>query len=151
MGKQVPLESSVVATIIKKLNAVPGCRVKKFHGSAFGMMELDIYGCFNGRAVFIEVKRPGGKATERQKREIERWRAVGALTGCATTPQEALSIINQIRGEGSGLTGRRSSFRTSSTQSRALLRKQRPKHGWSKRKSGSRQRPKTSHRSVETF
>lgn len=61
MGKQVPLESSVVATIIKKLNAVPGCRVKKFHGSAFGMMELDIYGCFNGRAVFIEVKRPGGK------------------------------------------------------------------------------------------
>ena len=95
MGKQVPLESSVVATIIKKLNAVPGCRVKKFHGSAFGMMELDIYGCFNGRAVFIEVRRPGGKAPERQKREIERWRAVGALTGCATTPQEALSIINQ--------------------------------------------------------
>nr|WP_294508880.1 MucR family transcriptional regulator [uncultured Bilophila sp.] len=64
MGKQVPLESSVVATIIKKLNAVPGCRVKKFHGSAFGMMELDIYGCFNGRAVFIEVKRPGGKPEE---------------------------------------------------------------------------------------
>ncbi len=63
--------------------------------SAFGMMELDIYGCFNGRAVFIEVKRPGGKATERQEREIEKWRAVGALTGCATTPQEALSIINQ--------------------------------------------------------
>ena len=61
MGKQVPLESSVVATIIKKLNAVPGCRVKKFHGSAFGMMELDIYGCFNGRAVFIEVKRPSGR------------------------------------------------------------------------------------------
>ena len=67
MGKQVPLESSVVATIIKKLNAVPGCRVKKFHGSAFGMMELDIYGCFNGRAVFIEVKRPGAAETGDRK------------------------------------------------------------------------------------
>lgn len=87
------LESSICNTIIKKLNAVPGCRVKKFHGSPFGKCELDIYGCYNGVALFIEVKRPGCKPTIRQNKEIEDWRAVGAISGFVTGAEGALSML----------------------------------------------------------
>lgn len=95
MPKPEPLESSISKSIIKAINAIPGCRVKKFHGSAFGAMELDIYGCCRGRAVFIEVKRPStiNNTSTRQDIEIERWRETGALTGVVCTKEGALALI----------------------------------------------------------
>jgi len=93
MGTQTPLESSIVKAIVRKLNAIPGCRIKKHHGSMYGAMEVDLYGCCNGRAVFIEAKQPGKKPTDRQRAELESWKAVGAITGVATSVAEAMEII----------------------------------------------------------
>lgn len=93
MPKPEPLEATISKNIVKAINAIEGCRVKKFHGSAFGHMELDIYGCCRGRAVFIETKRSNGKVSERQKIEIEKWRATGAIVGVAHNKEEALALI----------------------------------------------------------
>ena len=93
MPKTEPLEATISKGIVKAINAIEGCRVKKFHGSAFGCMELDIYGCCRGRAVFLETKRTTGKVSPRQEVEIERWRATGALVGVVHNKEEALALI----------------------------------------------------------
>lgn len=90
---RTPLETSVVKAIQAKLRAVPGCRVKKFHGTMYGAVELDLYGVYRGMPVFIEVKRPGGKPTLRQESEIAAWRAVGACTGVVHSVVEAIDLI----------------------------------------------------------
>ena len=90
-----PLEKNITKTIIKRLNALQGCKVKKFHGSAWGEAELDIYGCYQGRAVFIEVKRPGGKPTARQESIIRDWESVGAITGTVTSADEAEALVEK--------------------------------------------------------
>lgn len=67
--------------------------MKKFHGSAFGAMELDIYGCCRGRAVFLETKRTTNKASARQEVEIQRWQETGAIVGIVHNKEEALALI----------------------------------------------------------
>lgn len=91
----MPLESSIVASILRALNELPNTRAKKHHGSQFGALELDIYGVSNGVPFFIEVKQPGKKPTSRQAVEIRNWKAVGAKSGCATSVDEALAVINE--------------------------------------------------------
>lgn len=91
--KPEPLESTISNGIIKAINSIPGCRAKKFHGSAFGHMELDIYGCCRGRAIFLETKRTTNKPSERQLVEIKRWAATGAIVGVVHNKQEALDLI----------------------------------------------------------
>ena len=93
--KPEPLESTISNGIIKAINKLEGCRVKKFHGSAFGHMELDIYGCCRGRAVFIEVKRPSTlkNTSARQEAEIRHWLDVGAISGVVCSKEEALALI----------------------------------------------------------
>lgn len=93
MPKPEPLESTISNNIIKAINKIEGCRVKKFHGSAFGHMELDIYGCCRGRAVFLETKRTTNKPSARQLVEIERWAATGAIVGVVHNKEEALALI----------------------------------------------------------
>ena len=46
-----------------------------------------------GRAFAIEVKRPGGRANERQEQFLERIRAAGGIAGCATSVEQAIAII----------------------------------------------------------
>ena len=92
-GKQHVREGVIVEAAIKALNKLPGCRVKKHHGSVFGKAEVDVYGCINGRALFLEAKRPGEKPTPRQVRIMEEWRACGAITGVFHSVEEALALV----------------------------------------------------------
>ena len=49
-----PLEKSRVASILKALNALPGCRAIKRWGGPMGRRgEPDIQGCLNARAFFF--------------------------------------------------------------------------------------------------
>jgi len=101
--ESVPLESTIAKAALRKLNALDGCRAKKHHGSNFGAIELDIYGCYRGLSFFIEMKRPGGKLSDRQVVEIAKWKAVGAATGVAYSAEEALEIIFKAK-EAAALT-----------------------------------------------
>lgn len=89
------LESTITKKTLDALNAIPGVLAKKRHASNFGQSDLDIYGCDNGRAFYIEMKRPGEEPSERQWKFIRDWLAVGAVSGYATSPEEALALLGR--------------------------------------------------------
>lgn len=91
----MPLEKTVVNNIIKALNDLPNCRAEKIHGSGYGHQKLDIHGCYRGRCFMIEAKQPGKKPTERQRATLRKWAEAGAITGVATSKDEALKIVQE--------------------------------------------------------
>lgn len=93
MSSKTPLEKSITKGILARLNSLPGCRAKKYPGGMMGGAEVDIYGCINGRAFFLEVKRPGEKATPRQESILRAWSEAGAITGVVTSTAEAVEAL----------------------------------------------------------
>jgi hypothetical protein len=76
-------ESALVARITAYLRTVPGCYVRKLHGSAFQVGLPDLVGCYRGRFVAIECKKKGGKPTVVQVEELRRiTQAGGAACWC---------------------------------------------------------------------
>lgn len=50
----------------------------------------------DGRAVFIEVKAPGGRVRSEQVKFIEKMREYGALAGVARSVEDARNIILEV-------------------------------------------------------
>lgn len=95
-GKVVPLENSIVRHILMSFSSMfPESYFFKTHGNQFQTGQPDILGSHKGRAVAIEVKRPGRKPTEVQTYVLSRWLAAGAVVGCAHDLEEALGIIGE--------------------------------------------------------
>ena len=89
------LESSITRSILAKLNKIPGCKAKKFVSGPMSQ-DLDIYGSYQGRAFFLEVKRPRlGVTSNRQAHLIDAWQAVGAISGVVTSAAEAVRLVTQ--------------------------------------------------------
>lgn len=57
--------------------------------------EADIWGhrISDGRAIYIEVKLPGEHPRPDQQKFLEAMRRTGAISGCAHSVEEALSIV----------------------------------------------------------
>lgn len=82
------------AAIIKALNALPGCLARKRHISPFSIAgDPDVFGSINGRHFELEVKLPGEKPTDLQRKRLEEWASAGAITGVVTSPEEALALV----------------------------------------------------------
>lgn len=64
------------------------------HGGPYSQGWPDIIGSHRGTMLAIEVKRPGGKATLLQLRELERWEAAGAITGVVTSWEETANLLD---------------------------------------------------------
>jgi hypothetical protein len=89
-----PRESAVQRAVMTYLNSLPECKVRKLHGTKFGKDgEPDLYGCYRGRAFFIELKRPGGKATHLQSLALAEWARTGAITGTCTSVAEVRKLL----------------------------------------------------------
>ena len=95
----MPLESTISKNIMKAVREkIPGAVILKRHVSMGVMGHPDLYGCLPGGLHFeIEVKQPGNTPTELQQLRLAEWKAAGAITGVATTVQEALAIL--LRGQ----------------------------------------------------
>lgn len=94
-----PTEASIHKRILAKLNALPHCYAHKVHGGPYGGGQPDIDGAIVGLPLKIEVKRPGGKATELQQQVLDRWERAGALAFVAHSWEEverALVIAAQF-------------------------------------------------------
>ena len=90
----MPLEKQIVDSIVKVLRTIPGCVVRKRHGTVFGVAgDPDLYGTINGRHFELEVKQSGNPPTELQLRRLEEWRAAGATVGVVHSVQEAKKIL----------------------------------------------------------
>lgn len=88
-------EARITTAILARLRA-RGCRVMKLHGSAYQPAGLDLFGCvpsLDGRAVVLEVKRPGEDATPRQAVLLAQWRQAGAITGVVRSADEAEALV----------------------------------------------------------
>ena len=71
----------------------PAAWIFKTHGSGYQRAGVpDLLICISGMMIAIEVKRPGGKVTRLQQREIERLRVAGATAAVARSVNEALEI-----------------------------------------------------------
>lgn len=109
MSPAVPLESQVQREIELAIGALPGVlclrnnvgRMLDARGRwfAYGLGEgsPDLLCIVDGRAVGLEVKRPGGRAEPHQARCHEQWRAVGAFVAVVTSAAEALAAIERAR------------------------------------------------------
>lgn len=99
-----PLESAVVASILKYLNSLPDCRAIKTAGDAKRLGEPDIDCCYKGRAIKLEVKRPGrehgysndtGKLTKLQIATLSKWKAAGAIAGVVCSVEDVKRILER--------------------------------------------------------
>lgn len=90
-------EATLVSGIIAALREIPGCVVRKRHGTAWGVAgDPDLYGSINGRHFEIEVKRRGEVPTPIQRVRLADWARSGALAGVAHSVEEAVAIVCSI-------------------------------------------------------
>lgn len=92
----MPLESSITKSIIAMAKS-RGWWTLKIAGGAFQRPGIpDVLCIRSGRAVFLEVKQPGKRATELQKHVIEELRTVGgAVAEVVTSRKEAEEVLSQ--------------------------------------------------------
>ena len=91
-----PLESSIVRKIFGYLNSKGGFWVK-IHGSPMQIAGVpDIIGCYRGRFISFEVKRPGKNPTKLQAFMMKRIIAAGGIATTIRSVEEAEAILNEI-------------------------------------------------------
>jgi len=87
-------EASVVKTILKFLNNLPGCYATKIHGNRFTAGQPDIIGTLNGQTFAFEVKRPGNnRVTPLQEATLRKWSDAGAITGVVHGKEEVKRLL----------------------------------------------------------
>jgi hypothetical protein len=76
------LEKTRQRSIVKFLNAVPGCIADVRTETGYGKKgRADIVGCINGRHFELEAKQPGEVPTHLQQKWLDDWASCGAITG----------------------------------------------------------------------
>ena len=89
------LESILVATILRRLRALPQSHFFKLHGDAHLAGYPDLIGVLAGRTVALEVKLPGRDATPLQAAVLRRLAAAGALTGVVHSWEETEIVLGE--------------------------------------------------------
>lgn len=92
-----PLEKSIHRNILRKLNDLPETYAKKTLGSSGSAGWPDIICCHHGKMLALEVKRPGGKPTALQTRELTRWETAGAISAVVTSWEDVQQILDRSR------------------------------------------------------
>ena len=88
------LEKSVCNRITRFLKALPDCWYMRTEGGPYGRKGVpDIVGCLRGKMFALEVKRPGGKATELQLHELKRIRDAGGMAAVVESVNEVKEIL----------------------------------------------------------
>ena len=87
------LESSIQSSIMKALRKQGGLWLKTRESLAGVSGISDIIGCYRGRFIAIEIKRPGEKPRADQQAYLEIVKRCGGISGSAQSVEEALNII----------------------------------------------------------
>lgn len=95
--KHIPTEKSITRRIITYLNKLPGCRAMKFPGTIHRHGEPDIFCCYRGRMVLLEVKRPGEKPTPLQAATLAKWQQAGAVAEVVRSVEEVKKILEGLK------------------------------------------------------
>jgi hypothetical protein len=87
-----------LASILRYLNGLRSSRQPihwlKLHGGPHQMQGTpDLHVTYRGMSYWLEVKRPGAKATPLQEHRLSQWRAAGATTGVVESLEEFKDIL----------------------------------------------------------
>jgi hypothetical protein len=102
-------ETEITRQITGYLATLPGCFHRKIFGGGYYQKPglPDLYVCYRGRSVWVEVKRPGNKLQPVQAETIERMRGAGCEVVVAHSLGELLTelgiiiiIDEETKGEG---------------------------------------------------
>lgn len=90
-------ESAIQAKILNYLNRLPECKVVNNHGNAYqGAGRPDIFACYRGRFLALEVKNETGQPTKLQLHELAKWKAAGAITGIVRSVDDVEKLIEGV-------------------------------------------------------
>jgi Holliday junction resolvase len=90
------LEAALTKKILKYLRGKGGFWMKT-HGGPMQVQGIpDIIGCYLGRFLALEVKRPGKDATPLQAHTIERIIRSGGISGVIHSVEEAEAFLNMV-------------------------------------------------------
>lgn len=89
-------EAQIKKRIMTKSRGVPGLLLRmRPPGSSTG--DPDITGCYHGRHIELEVKRPAGRgATPLQQYRLEQWRAAGAACAVVRSWEDVQDFLRII-------------------------------------------------------
>jgi hypothetical protein len=88
-------EKAMIATLKRKVNLIPGARIKKLWSSAVNR-DIDILVVIHGLAGFYEIKVPGQKPTDWQVNQLLWWSHSGADTGWFDDVDKCVARVQQI-------------------------------------------------------
>lgn len=88
-------EKSIVNSIIHWLNSLSECYVVKTYGSIYSAGQPDLLGCFKGRPLALEVKRPGQRPTKLQWAILKRWQAAGAIAAVVCSVEDVRKLLEE--------------------------------------------------------
>ena len=87
-------EKSIVDAIRRYLKSI-GAKVEKQHGTIYGRNGVpDLLGCYQGRCLALEVKRPGEKTTPLQQYELSQWIGAGAIAGRVESVKQVKELLS---------------------------------------------------------
>lgn len=90
-------ESRISGKIIRNANKRPSCKAIKIHGGVYTTKGTpDIHITQRGRSYWLETKTPEKRRTAKKKQryELSRWKAAGALTAVVCSWEEVEEILN---------------------------------------------------------
>lgn len=93
------LESAIVKKIRKKLKTVYGTDlwIFKTHGQADQIRGLpDLIGVYHSYFIAMEVKKPGGRATDLQAFTMQQIRAAGGYATTIHSVEEAIDFLGTV-------------------------------------------------------
>lgn len=91
-----PLESRITKKILERLRSRGGFWFK-LHVSEFQEAGIpDIIGCYRGRFVSFEVKRPGNHPTKLQEYKMKQITQAGGIARVIHSAEEAEAVIDEL-------------------------------------------------------
>jgi len=96
MQRKSPLEKNIVARVMAQGRAL-GYWVTKYHGNAFTMSGVpDVLAIKDGRACWLECKRPGQQPTPIQILRMKELREAGCPVAVVTSADEARAFLESV-------------------------------------------------------
>lgn len=88
-------EKAMIATLKRKVNQIPGARIKKLWSSHVNR-DIDILIVVHGLAGFYEIKQPGQVPNDWQVNQLDWWARSGADTGWYDDVDKLVAHVQQI-------------------------------------------------------
>lgn len=88
-------ESAIQRAILDYLNSLPSCYAVNNHGSAWqGAGRPDIFACYRGQFLALEVKTENGHLTKLQQYELNKWNSAGAKAGVVRSVEDVKKLLD---------------------------------------------------------